>query len=335
MIAIAPTAVVFLGAMLAVISTEVIVTAFYAWRAVRQSSGGREFSWPMLRRLWRYLVTCSVAVAIGALLQAADKFVVSAALPLEVVGRYMFISQICLIILKLVAPNVTAVFPRLSASVRREDWVETRRVYFAASQTVSCIVAILALGSTFFGAEVLSILTGSRDIGHDYRLFFAVMALAYGLNSLCLVPNALRRAEGDAATALWGSMTAAAVYLPAIIVLTPIYGVMAPAWLWLAVNAVLFSLFAARANRRVLPAQAWSWLWVCVLPQFAATAGIFALARALLPDTASLMLVVPVVLLATLLATAVSVALSNELRLFALDVIRRRISLPGRVSPAR
>jgi O-antigen/teichoic acid export membrane protein len=334
MILIAPTAIVFLGAMLFVICAETLVTAIYAWRSVARSDGSKRFSLPMIRRLWRYLVTCSVAVAIGALLQSADKFVVSAALPLEVVGRYIFVSQICLVILKLVAPNVTAIFPRLSASVRREDWVETRRIYFAASQTVSCIVAILALGAVFFGSEALYVLTGSWDIARDYHLFFAVLAAGYGLNSLCLIPNALRRSEGDAATALRGNVAAAALYLPAVIILTPLHGIMAPAWLWLAVNAAMLAWFAARANRR-LPAQAWSWLLACVIPQFATAAAIFALAQAALPDAGSVAVIVPVVLLATLLATAASVAASSELRLFALDVIRRWASWPGSVSPAR
>ena len=47
----------------------------------------------MVRRLWRFLLTSSLAVAVGALLQSADKLVVSAMLPLDVVGRYMFVSQ--------------------------------------------------------------------------------------------------------------------------------------------------------------------------------------------------------------------------------------------------
>jgi O-antigen/teichoic acid export membrane protein len=333
MIFISPTAIVFLSAMLFIGVTEVFVTAVYAWRSAAAPGGdGERFSLPMIRRLWRYLVTCSIAVATGTLLQCADKFVVSTALPLDVVGRYIFISQICLIILKLAAPNVTAFFPRLSASVRREDWVETRRIYFAASQTVSCIVAILVLGAAFFGSEALYILTGSWSIGRDYYLLLAVLAAAYGLNSLCLVLYALQRSKGDATTALWGNAGAAVLYLPALIFLTPIYGIMAPALLWLALNAVLF---AVSASRQILPAQAWSWLLACVIPQFATVTAILAIARVALPHAASVAIILSVVLPSTALAVAASVAASSELRLFALDVIRRWVSLPGSVLSTR
>ena len=136
MILIAPTAIVFLGAFLTVCLAELLLTAFYAWRA-SAGSGKPQFSLILVRWLWRFLLTSSVAVAAGALLLSADKLVVSAMLPLDVVGRYMFISQMCLIVVKLVAPNVTAIFPRLSASLRRGDKAEAKRVYFAAAQTLN------------------------------------------------------------------------------------------------------------------------------------------------------------------------------------------------------
>ena len=118
-------------------------------------------------------------------------------LPLDVVGRYMFVSQICLIVLKLIAPNVTAIFPRLSASLRRGDTAEAKRVYFAAAQTVSCIVAAFGLGAVFFGTEALVILTGSAEVARDYHWLFALLAFAYGLNGFALIPNALRLSEGQ------------------------------------------------------------------------------------------------------------------------------------------
>ena len=124
-------------------------------------------------------MTSSLAVAVGALLMSADKLVVSAALPLDVVGRYMFVSQICLIVLKLIAPNVTAIFPRLSASIRRGDTAEAKRVYFAAAQTVSCIVAAFGLGAAFFGTDALR--RPHRQRGGCARFSLAVRAARFCL----------------------------------------------------------------------------------------------------------------------------------------------------------
>ena len=169
---------------------------------------------------------------------------------------------------------------RLSASIRRADVAEARRVYFAAAQTVSCIVAAFGLGAAFFGSEALFFLTGSLDVARDYHWLFAILALGYGLNGLCQIPNALRLSEGDPGTALWSNLAAAALYLPAIILLTPAYGVLAPAVLWLATNVLLFAVMVARAHRDALAGCAWSWLWSCVIRQFVVTAAVYAMTKA-------------------------------------------------------
>ena len=214
---LAPTALVFLAAVLLVCVAELTVTAWYAWSAVPDDAKAR-FAMPMLRRLWRFLITSSLAVAVGALLQSVDKLVVSAMLPLDVVGRYMFVSQVCLLVLKLIAPNVTAIFPRLSASVRRADIAEARRVYFAAAQTVSCIVAAFGLGAVFFGTDALLLLTGDARAAQEYHWLFVLLAFAFGFNGFCLIPNALRLAEGKPGTALWANAIAGIAYLPAVAV---------------------------------------------------------------------------------------------------------------------
>ena len=334
MILIAPTAIVFLGAFLSVCLAELLLTAFYAWRA-SAGSGKPQFSLILVRRLWRFLLTSSVAVAAGALLLSADKLVVSAMLPLDVVGRYMFISQMCLIVLKLVAPNVTAIFPRLSASLRRGDKAEAKRVYFAAAQTVAGVVAAFGLGAVFFGAEGLHILTGNAGVGHDYHWPFAILAFAYGLNGFCLIPNALRLSEGEPGTALWSNLAAGAVYLPAIVLLTPVYGVMAPAALWLAANAFIFAVLVVRAHRDGNAGYAWPWLWGCVIPQFMVTAVIFAVAKALLPQAASLPVTVATAVIAAGFAFAMSVAVSGDLRHSVFSFVRRSFLPASGISLAR
>ena len=319
---VAPTALVFLAAFLLICLAELAVTASYAWNAITDQEKAR-FEIPMLRRLWRFLVTSSLAVAVGALLQSVDKMVVSAVLPLDVVGRYMFVSQICLLVLKLIAPNVTAIFPRLSASIRRRDIAEARRVYFAAAQIVACIVAVFGLGAVFFGADALLILTGDQQVAESYHWTFALLAFAFGFNGFCLIPNALRLSEGRPGTALWANLTAGVVYLPVVVLLTPVYGVIVPAALWFAVNAFVFAVLALYAHREALAGFAWPWLWSCLAPQFIAIAAAFAVARALLPQPSAPMLVAAVAALAAGIGFIAAVAASGDLRHSVVSFIRR------------
>jgi O-antigen/teichoic acid export membrane protein len=322
MLAVAPTAFVFLTAFLVICIAELVATAWYAWNAVEDGTKAR-FLTTLVKRLWAFLLTSSLAVAVGALLQSLDKVVVSAMLPLDVVGRYMFVSQICLLVLKLIAPNVTAIFPRLSASIKRNDIGEARRVYFAAAQTVSCIVAIFGLGAVFFGSEALLLLTGDARAAQDYHWPFVLLALAFGFNGFCLIPNALRLSEGKPGTTLWANAIAGAVYLPAVWLLTPVYGVIAPAALWFAVNAFVFVVLIARAHRDALAGYALPWLWACVVPQFSASAAVYAIARLALPQASSPMLAVAVGIVAAGFGFIAVIGVSGDLRHSVVSFIRR------------
>jgi O-antigen/teichoic acid export membrane protein len=335
LIAVAPTAIVFLTAFLIVCIAELAVTAWFAWEGAAEKGGKARFSLPMLRRLWRFLLTSSLAVAAGAGLMSIDKLVVSAMLPLDVVGRYMFVSQICLLVLKLIAPNVTAIFPRLAASVRRADIGEAKRVYFAAAQTVSSIVATFGLGAVFFGYDALLILTGNGAVAHDYHRMFVLLAFAFGFNGFALIPNALRLSEGRPGTALWSNLVAGVFYLPAAILLTPIYGVLAPAALWLAVNVFVFAALVARAHRDALAGYGWPWLWNCLILQFAATGAVYACVKALLPPASSPLLVAVAAVVAAGLGLVASVGVSADLRHSVISFIRRSFFSTSPVSLAR
>ena len=141
--------------------------------------------------------------------------------------------------------------------------------------------------AAFFGTDALVILTGSAEVARDYHWPFALLAFAYGLNGFALIPNALRLSEGQPGTALWSNVAAAAVYLPAIVLLTPSYGVMAPAALWLAANAFIVLVLVVRAHRDGIAGYAWGWAWNCVIPQFAVTGAVYNIAKAALPQASS------------------------------------------------
>jgi O-antigen/teichoic acid export membrane protein len=333
LLVIAPTAIVFLSAFLLACVVELLVTAWFAWKAIEKDDKSR-FSTAMVRRLWRFLVTSSLAVAVNAGLQSVDKLAVSAMLPLEVVGRYMFISQICLLVLKLIGPNVTAIFPRLAGSIKRGDIAEAKRVYFAGAQTVSSVAAAFGLGALFFGYDALLILTGDSAVAQTYHTLFVLLAFAFALNGFTLIPNALRLSEGHPGTALWSNLAAGVVYVPAVVLLTPKYGVLAPAALWLAVNVFVFGVLVARAHRLALADYSFTWLWLCLVPQFAATAAVYAGCKALLPEASSPYLVAAVAIVAAGIGFVLSIAVSGDLRHSVISFIRRSFFPTSRVSLA-
>jgi len=323
MLVFTPTAVTFLAASAAVCLLELIVNAAVVWRAVVHGTEKAHFSVPLIRELAHFLATSSTAGMLAALLQNADKLVVSALLPLDVTGRYMFVSQICLIVLKLVVPNVTAVMPRIAASVHRGDVADTRRVYFAAAQSAACVVAVFVFGATFFGADALLILTGSAEVVRDYQVIFALLAWAYGFNALCGLPNALLFAEGRPQTAFWSNVVATFTYLPILFALTPVHGAAATAFLLLVTNVLILVAFLGRAHTASLKGELSAFMRTSLIPQFAAGGALLALTRLALGPGVPPFVVAGVVIVAAGLTLAAAAAVSPDLRQSLLAFARR------------
>jgi O-antigen/teichoic acid export membrane protein len=292
----------------------------------------------LVRRMRRYLATNTSAVALGGAIQGLDKVIVSALVPLDVVGRYMFISQICLIVVKLVTPNVTAVFPRLTAYVHTHDRANARSLYFAASQMTSAFVATFAVGATFFGAEMLFTLTGDRDFALRYQTFFSVLAWGYSLYSLGLLPNALQQVEGHPETLFWNNLIGALLYLPLVVVATPIYGIIAPAFLWLALTAAWLAIFAWRAHRHFLAGMAWPWIRSSLLAQIIPVAVTLTVAKMMIRDDLTVAALAQTIAAGTL-ACVLAVLASPDLRGAIVDASRRlpfrRLLLNGSRSDVR
>lgn len=177
----------------------------------------------------------------------------------------------------------------------------------------------------FFGSDALLILTGDAQVAEHYHWTFALLAFAFGFNGFILIPNALRLSEGRPGTALWANVIAGVVYIPAVVLLTPVYGVIVPAALWLAVNAFVFAVLAAYAHRDGLAGFGWPWLWGCVVPQFTAIAAVYAVTKALLPQPHTPALVIAAAVLAAGVGFLTAVAASGDLRHSVLSFIRRAV----------
>ena len=93
--------------------------------------------------------------------------------------------------------------------------------------------------------------------------------------------------------------------------------------LWLAANVFIFTVLVVRAHRDGIAGYAWGWAWNCVIPQFAVTGAVYAVALAALPQASSPLLVVAAAVIAAGLAFLVSIAVSSELRHSVISFVRR------------
>lgn len=320
---VAPTAEAFFWSQIAASLVETTSFAIAVGRNVPSSFGRQRLEMDLIWRTMRFAVANMASAATGTMVQIADSLVISAVLPLSVFGTYSLVATMCSAMVRLTTPLITAAFPRMSAYVSAERGAELRELFFSISQATFVLMLTATGVLVFFGGAFLELLSGNPSAGRDFAPVLAILAIAYALGGLCRPSHALQMAEGDPMTALKINLICGAFYLPAILLLTPLYGVVLPAVCLAATNLLAFFLFTRTAFRQRLRGQALHWVSVSVLPQLFVIAVCYELARLPLEAFASLPARLITAVAASGIALLAGVLASNALRPHLLALPRR------------
>ena len=193
----------------------------------------------------------------GALLSFAltqsDKLVVSKLLPLEQLGYYMIASTAASGLLQLVIPMSTAVYPRLTEHVSRNDTAGLADVYLNSCAWMAAIVAPPALLLTFFAHPVLVLWTGDLKMAAAVAPILSMLALGTLGNALMNLPYMLQLAHGWTSLSIKANVVAVLINVPLILLAVPYFGAVGGAYVWVALNAAYILIVAPLVYRRVLP----------------------------------------------------------------------------------
>jgi O-antigen/teichoic acid export membrane protein len=270
----------FVGQALAsLIETSLFAVA--AGRALPPSDAPRRFDRDLVVGAGRFALTNAVASAVGMSLQIADSVIISAALPLAVFGNYSLVASMCQVLLRLTQPVLNAAYPRTAAYVREEQQDRLEHLVFAYTQVSTILLATAAFALIFFGGPMLALVSGQAQVGHDFAPVLAILTAAYAFSGFSRCVHVLQMAEGFPGIALKINLVFGVFYLPAIVILTPRYGVAAPASCLLIGNAASFVAFAYLGFRERMKGRMWDWLRVAMAPQLLAIAAVYLLGWAL------------------------------------------------------
>lgn len=311
---VAPTAEAFFWSQIIASICETSAFAVAVHRVVPSSFTPRGLEIGLIWQTMRFAMANMASAATGTMVQIADSIVISAALPLSVFGTYSLVATMCSAMVRLTTPLITAVFPRMSAYVSAERAMELRNLFFTASQATFVLMLTAAGALVFFGDAFLELVTGHAEAGRDFAPVLAALAVAYALGGLCRPSHALQMAEGDPLTALKVNIICGVFYLPAIILLTPQYGVILPALCLVAANFLAFVLFTSTAFRMRLRGLALRWMTVSVLPQIIAVVVCYGFARFSLDPSAPLMTRLAAAVATSLFALSMGTLVSDHMR---------------------
>jgi len=249
---ISPTITAFVLVQAVANMGEVLVTMLVAWNLLGRRSGERaHFQTAVLRRIWRFALSVNMVGVLSMIGSSADRMVISKFLPLAQLGYYS-IASTAAGALPLVGLSVaTAAFPRFAAQSGIGDRTALRRDYHRATQAVACSTVGICLALVCFSTEILQVWTQSTEITQQATVALSLLALAYLVMAVLNPAYGLLVASGHVQVLLFANGISILIFVPAMIVLIPRWGIGAAAGIWLARNLMLWPIYAFSTYRIV------------------------------------------------------------------------------------
>lgn len=256
---VAPTIEAFFLWQGIVSTITIAILAVSVHRSLTRPELPRRFSLPALSGVWRFASGIVATSFLVLLLTQMDKVLLSRLLSLENFGYYAFAATVASVLYQLVVPVTQALYPRFSELVTRDDTSELAAAYHHGAQLVSVLTVPTALVLMIFGEDLLVLWTRDVTLARATAPLVALLALGALLNGLMNIPYNLQLAYGWSGFAVRVNMVAVAILAPAILWVTPRYGAVGAAWVWVILNTGYVLITIHFMHRRLLTREKWAW----------------------------------------------------------------------------
>lgn len=256
------------------------------YRTLPVTSRSAQFSWTALVGIWRFAAGMIAITFLSLLLTQVDKILLSRLLPLEAFGYYALATTVANALYRLVGPITQAFYPRFTELVSRDDQAALVSTYHRGAQLVTVLAGSAAVILVFLGDVVLRLWTGDAGLAQRLAPLVALLATGVLLNCLMHIPYQLQLAHGWTSLAVRINIVAVTLLVPAILWVTPRYGAVGAASVWLILNTGYVTIGIYLMHRRLIPDQKWNWYRQDLGLPLLLAAGTALLLRQILPTEA-------------------------------------------------
>lgn len=271
------------------------------------------FSWGAIRSVWRFAAGMAATTFLALMLTQVDKVLLSRLLNLEDFGYYALATTVASGLALLVNPISQAYYPRFSESVARGDSAGLTDDYHRGAQLVSVLVAPVAMMLIFYGQNIMTLWTGDAALSHRVAPLLTLLALGTLLNGMMHIPYMLQLAHGWPGLAVRVNLVAVIVLVPTILWVTPRYGAIGAASVWVLLNTAYVMIGVHFMYRRLLIEEKWKWYRNDILWPVGAGAVIAVVSSYLQPNSDGLLLQWGWIVMAGLLTLVASLVASDKM----------------------
>ncbi|MFB3080283.1 MAG: lipopolysaccharide biosynthesis protein, partial [Nitrosomonadaceae bacterium] len=213
-----------------------IVLAVWLWKLLPKSGHRSRFDKGLFFKNRKFATGIMGITLMTALLTQLDKIVLSKMLTLEMFGYYMLAVNVTSVLITLVGPVYSALFPRLSQLVAGEKQVDISELYHKGCQLVSVIILPIAMILVFFAEEILSIWIGDPVVVRNTHMLLSLLVVGSMIKAVMLLPYTLQLAYGWTKLAFYKNVVAVIFLVPLMVWMVQMYQGIGAAWVWIILN---------------------------------------------------------------------------------------------------
>lgn len=310
-------------------AVQTMVVCHCLWRSLPPGDSPSRFQRQLLTEIWRFAAGMSGISLTVLILTNLDKIILSRMLTLEMFGYYTLAWVAASSLYRLINPFSNAIYPRLTQLVTQDRQAELSPLYHRSCQLMSVAVLPCALMMIFFSYEIMLFWTKNAVTAKETHIILSILATGIALHSLMHIPYCLQLASGWTSLAFYTNVAAVAILAPAIIIITPYYGAVGAATIWVILNSGYVLISMQIMHRRLLPKEKWRWYCEDVGLPLGGALVCASLGKALLNSSSSIsysFLMLACCSLATFLGAALSCRFTRNLFLTRLKYLCLYIS---------
>ena len=265
-----------LGAVVILIWVSPTISAFFIWQgvislltlvvlarltysALPEAERQGQFSMRALRGIGGFAGGMIGITILALMLTQVDKILLSRLLTLGDYGYYLLASVVASGLSMLVGPICQAFFPRLSELHASNDHAGLIRNYHLGAQLVSVAMGSASIVMIIFAETILTLWTQDTDLALRTATLVSVLAIGNLLNGLMWMPYHTQLVHGWTSLAMRTNIIAVILIVPAIFWVTPRYGAIGAAWVWVSLNAGYVFICIHFMHKKILKKEKFRW----------------------------------------------------------------------------
>lgn len=238
---------------------SVLILSAITYNSLPQAERTGRFSLSALREISEFAGGMTAIAFLSTLLMQVDKLLLSKLLNLIDYGHYMLASTVAGVIYILINPIGQTWAPKLVElhyAKRKEEFVNK---YHLGCQIVSVVVGNATFILIAFSEFILLLWTQSSEISSRNAQLVAILAIGNMLNCFMWIPYQTQLAYGWTSLAIWVNIISVSIIVPAIILVSPIYGAEGASLVWVGLNAGYVLIGIHFMYRKILTQEKWRW----------------------------------------------------------------------------